>query len=338
MNKVLISIVMPVYNGEKLLRSSIDSVVSQTASNWELILVDDGSTDSSNKICVEYANSDKRINLFSIDNSGPAIARNTGLNNASGDYCIFIDSDDLLENKAIEKLTLLVLKQELDVVFYGYYTGLLNEDNYITKSVVRGEKQLHESNKSFKSSFEKMHQIGFTHPVWNKMFNLNLIRKHNIKFPKGLNISEDFIFNLQVYELAESVLITSEVLYHYVNHTWGSITTRFDEHKILAIHKVFKMSNAIMNRWNPRFTGLVNNEYIGNISVYINSMFNKDCLLTYQSKRKKVIVIINNNQVKSCLNNFIPHNIRNRIIAILLRLKQPDLLLMTGKISRLLKA
>ena len=100
----LISIIVPVYKAEKHLSECIDSIISQTYENFELILIDDGSPDNSGKICDEYAEKDKRIRAIHKENGGVSSARNTGLDNASGEYITFIDSDDFVDKQYLEKL------------------------------------------------------------------------------------------------------------------------------------------------------------------------------------------------------------------------------------------
>lgn len=96
-----ISIITPVYNTQKYLKRCIESVLSQTYSNIELLLIDDGSTDESGKICDEYANKDSRVKVFHITNGGPSRARNIGLENATGNYILFVDSDDWVDNQFV---------------------------------------------------------------------------------------------------------------------------------------------------------------------------------------------------------------------------------------------
>ena len=108
-NQALISVIIPVYNVEEYLCECVDSVLVQTYQNFEIILVDDGSTDSSGRICDEYAEKDSRISVIHQENRGPSKTRNTGLNNANGKYIYFLDSDDYIENNALELLVVIAI-------------------------------------------------------------------------------------------------------------------------------------------------------------------------------------------------------------------------------------
>ena len=115
-NEPLISIIVPVYNVEKYLSKCIDSIINQTYKNIEIILIDDGSTDSSGAICDKYALVDSRIHVLHIENSGVSNARNVGLNHATGDYIGFVDSDDYIEPNMYELLLEELIADDVDVV------------------------------------------------------------------------------------------------------------------------------------------------------------------------------------------------------------------------------
>lgn len=148
----LVSIIIPVYNTETYLRACLDSVVDQSYKNLEIILINDGSTDSSKQICDEYARNDARITVFHIENSGPSVARNLGLDTAKGEYFAFIDSDDMYHYQFIEILMSGFTDSSIDVSFCNFTQGkfdktqiswrrmdfqhfYLNFKNYLTKVV-----------------------------------------------------------------------------------------------------------------------------------------------------------------------------------------------------------
>ena len=121
MSSIKFSIIIPVYNVEKYLNECVDSVLNQTYKYMEIILVDDGSTDSSPQICDSYAEKDNRIRAIHKENGGLSSARNAGIKNMTGDYVLFLDSDDFWDNnKALEHLSYIISEQKPDVVCYGY--------------------------------------------------------------------------------------------------------------------------------------------------------------------------------------------------------------------------
>ena len=114
---MLISVIVPVYNAEKYLRECLDSIVNQTYKNIEIILVDDGSTDGSGAICDEYADKDVRIKVYHIPNGGASNARNLGIDNADGEYLMFVDSDDIILPYVVERAIKLALEHNADIVY-----------------------------------------------------------------------------------------------------------------------------------------------------------------------------------------------------------------------------
>ncbi|SFL31973.1 glycosyltransferase family 2 protein [Proteiniphilum acetatigenes] len=329
-----ISIVIPVYNSEKLLGKSVKSVIDQSNNNWELILVNDGSTDNSGKICDEYSKSDKRIRTIHIENAGSANARNVGIEKLTGDYCIFMDSDDFLEQTAIERLSVILSNEKYELVFYGYFCDTLLDNKYLTSDSRSADNMTYISNIEFKNNFFSLDAINFTHPVWNKMYKVELIRNNNILFPEKVNMSEDYIFNLQVYEKVSYIHISSAILYHYVSHRYGSITTKFDISRINSAHLAYKKSLAIIERWNPLYINQVENEYVKNVSVYINSMFNKECFLSFKNKRDIVKSILNNQDLNNCIRTFRPVDYRNKIFSILVKKRKANLILVIVILQR----
>ena len=114
----LVSVVMPVYNVEKYLAEAVDSVLRQTYDAWELILVDDGSTDTSGEMCDSYANKDCRIRAIHQDNAGLSGARNTGMANAKGEYLLFVDSDDYISNTALQDMIETTREEKADYILF----------------------------------------------------------------------------------------------------------------------------------------------------------------------------------------------------------------------------
>ena len=117
-----VSVIIPIYNSEKYLHECLDSVINQTYKDIEIILVDDGSTDKSSSICDEYAKKDERIKVFHTSNNGPSHARNIGIDNATGEYIVFQDSDDYIELNMIEDTVKEALKSDSDLVISGHKT------------------------------------------------------------------------------------------------------------------------------------------------------------------------------------------------------------------------
>lgn len=186
-----VSIIVPIYNVEKYLSKCIESILSQTYKNIEIILVNDGSLDNSAQICDEYAKKDDRIIVIHKANGGVSSARNAGLDIATGKYIGFVDPDDYIENNMYELMVNKIEKYKADIAICGY--DYINE-NYTIERYYHIQQDEILTQKQFMSmQFDMPPTI--RHVVWNKLFIAKTLKK--IRFPEGINSSED------VYVLAE---------------------------------------------------------------------------------------------------------------------------------------
>lgn len=203
------SIIVPVYKAEHYLTHCIDSILTQTYPNFELLLINDGSPDNSGKICDEYALKDSRIRVFHKKNEGVSSARNTGLENINGKWIAFIDSDDWVEKDWLESYVKSIEKQNYDIVFQGY---TCEYPQYSQKHFLQNSPTDY-----IESIFclEKNDLFGWT---WNKAFQASVIQKHNIRFNPLLNVNEDLLFTLLFCSYAQSISILPSTKYHYIIH------------------------------------------------------------------------------------------------------------------------
>ena len=217
----LVSIIVPVYNTEKYLTTCINSLITQTYKNIEIILVDDGSKDNSGKICDEFANLDNRIKVIHKENGGVSSARNTGLQNASGKWITFVDGDDFIDSTMVEKLV--QKSSEVDIVFCR-----------MVKDYSNGEKALFYETCLEKTCLapydlqyiihDRIHQekdgkfitdcnMGV---VWRSLLKLETIQKANLQFINGIKELEDRLFIMKYLSLCKKASLVDEYLYHYV--------------------------------------------------------------------------------------------------------------------------
>jgi glycosyltransferase involved in cell wall biosynthesis len=183
-NCVYFSVIVPVYNVDNYLVQCIDSILFQTYSNFELLLIDDGSTDSSSYICNKYAKKDSRVRVFHKDNGGVSSARNRGIEESKGDYIVFIDADDWIDN---DYLQCLMPNEKDDIVCCSY--KLEN----ITKEINDWGILLSESSNSTDFITNNITKFGFN-TVWAKVFRSDIIKQKHIRFNENISQCEDAIF------------------------------------------------------------------------------------------------------------------------------------------------
>ena len=212
-NSGLISVIIPVYNVEKYLRECVDSVLNQTYTNYEIILVDDGSTDSSGAICDEYAEEYDNVTVIHKENSGPSETRNAGISVAKGEYIYFLDSDDYIVPHTFEKLVETSEKQNSDIVFFDAVSFVDNKPDVHIKQGYKREYR-YESDTGL-SVFSKLNaNKEFKCAVYLMLIRKRLITDNEISFCEDAYMSEDLLFTFQLYCLAERVSQCSESLYY----------------------------------------------------------------------------------------------------------------------------
>lgn len=217
-----ISVIVPIYNREKYLDRCIQSIINQTYRDLEIILVNDGSTDSSGDICENYKKTDDRIRVIHQKNSGPSVTRNSGLKIASGDYISFIDSDDYIDKTAYETLTKYLNDQKIDVLNFGYYC--VNELNGHCQEVpTKGiPHNVIISKSDIREYIKTANKNTFLWFSCRNLFRRELLESNSIYFVDKI-LSEDSIFNMQAMLSADKILAVDEAFYYYVQ-TAGSLT------------------------------------------------------------------------------------------------------------------
>ena len=233
MEKCNFSIIVPIYNVEKYLSLCLDSILSQSLSNFEVLLIDDGSSDSSLSICDMYAKRDSRIKVFHKKNEGVSIARNIGLDNACGEWIVFVDADDLLEKRALESLLACAERGHSEVALAS--TDVLAFD---------GSRQKY---KSFEDCGKKDFLPIKHYALWGYIFKRSLIEKNKARFVPGLAYSEDRVFLYSMSRCCETMSMTSDVVYVYRKNSnsvcaSGNGVRKFEQH-ILAANCLQKMKN-----------------------------------------------------------------------------------------------
>lgn len=265
----MISVIVPTYNDEAYIGKCIESIIGQTYRDFELIVVNDGSTDNTLKIAESYQGRLPRYKVLSQENQGSGTARNHGLEQATGEYIVFVDADDWLEPAALE---ILINKEEQTSCDYIIAGGIVNEEGKITRP----------SNKAFycddpngiPKQLLELYLRGNTYAPWAKLFKRSIIEANNIRFP-NLRRSQDIVFNDIYMRYIHSVMLCSEAIYNFrINPTIvkdkfsrrnadfiiRAELSRIEVNKVLynsfidtmtALH--YKLSDNDLIRYNNRF-------------------------------------------------------------------------------------
>ena len=242
----LLSIIVPIYNVEQYLDRCIQSILNQTYQNLEIILVDDGATDCSGAIADSYAAKDKRIKVFHKENGGLSDARNYGLEHVTGDYILFIDSDDFIVNIMCERLITVASSNNADIVSCNYYIYRGDDDISIHTMSVQDDKRTFTGMDMLRYYLLKTEPFDLN-VVWNKIFKLDLFNGvEPVRFPKG-RVQEDNFTIFRLFLNANSIVTVNEPLYYYVQRA-GSIMANFTRRFMIdTIESHIYMSDYLMN-------------------------------------------------------------------------------------------
>lgn len=214
-----ISAIIPVYNSEKYLDRCLESLINQTLKDIEIILINDGSKDNSLLICKKYAKCDKRIILINKENEGVSIARNKGLEIATGEYITYLDSDDYLELNAFEEMYNIAINTNADIVLFNHYNGnsSINNVKFPKNKLLKGN-ELTQILKNANTDF-------FIPYCWRNIFK-NTDKQKQIKFKVNLKFGEDSLYNLESYLNAESMYCSDKAFYHYMPNPYSTMNNK----------------------------------------------------------------------------------------------------------------
>lgn len=240
--KELVSIIIPVYNSEEYIEQCIESLINQTYEEIEIIIVNDGSTDNSERIIEKYKVKDNRIVYFPQKNSGPSVARNQGISIASGKYILFVDSDDKVESSYVELLVDAMELSSSDLVCCGY-------KDFSEFGVIEHHDFPFNKTTSKEAIIEFVCQ-GTGGVLWSKLFKREIIMEHKLLMDKDIFMSEDLIFVLEYVCYCSSFSSINTFLYHYNRLNQNSISANISSHYLGNFIMVCKKIEGILGAIN----------------------------------------------------------------------------------------
>ena len=325
---IKISVIVPVYNVEKYLDRCLNSIVNQSLTEIEIILVDDGSSDNSPYICDKYEKEYDNISVIHKENQGLGMARNSGLELAKGEYVTFIDSDDYIHSDALKNLYNEAVKNGADTVLGNYCrvdsnNNILEQHAPIENKLFEGKKNIIDNVlKNMLGSPKEYHDdIYLNMAVWMGIYSNKIIRDNHLRFCSEREfISEDIIFDLDYYPLTQKVMITDKIYYYYCENQCSLTTSykkdRYEKNKILFLEidrKCKKLNLNVQERLDRSFIGRArqciyleasNNNYFRartNIKKICSDNYLKTKLKRYKNKnmpfKQRIFIFCMRNQL-----------------------------------------
>lgn len=294
-----LSVVVPMYNSEKYIERCINSIIGQDMKDMEVILINDGSTDKTKYIAKQYVAKYKNIKLIDKENNeGISAARNTGIKNATGEYIVFIDSDDEINNGMFKNMHELGKKSNSDVVMCSYLRKYKDFDVEIKANIKEDYIIYNRSDieKNIIHTFVENTEYGYYY-VWNKLYKKEFLEKNNIFFRKKIKFGEDWFFNLEVFDNINTFSYINKPYYNYFDNM-GSQSKNIDRDRIKLYLEGHKKNHYFINKYNLE-SKYVDTRLLEEIYVYIYSLLISND--TYKTKKNIIKSLSKNNQFLECL-------------------------------------
>lgn len=304
-----ISVIMPVYNVAEYLPKAIDSIINQSHKNFELFLVDDGSTDRSGKICDEYASKYSCIKVLHQKNSGAHNARNSALKLANGEYVCFFDSDDYVDRNMLSDLLEVAKKYNSDLVISGFYINTYyDSDKFIVLDYIPYTTNgIEIENFDNSSDFRKNSYLNFDrnmfYPPWNKMYKLSYLKDNKITFP--ITYRDDFPFVLSVIKDINNVTYVKKQYYHFLRKRSDSETQKYVENLYEKREEEHYEMLSLFSYWglqnDEKSKEMISRRYVDRIIECMVNLFNSECKLSNKDKESMISNYLHNDNFDLCI-------------------------------------
>lgn len=319
----MISIIMPIYNMEEHMEKAIDSVMNQTNQDFELILVDDGSTDNSLVMCKSYENKHQQIKVVTKENGGLSSARNAGISIAQGEYIQFIDPDDYIEKDLVENSYRIISANDVDLVITGMRKVLINDYDYKKDIVCENQSVGLYKNERFLADFVYFYSKLLLNSTCNKIYKKEIILNNNIESEIGLNRGQDLVFNLEYFKYSNSIYISNYIGYNYVSYgdVMQTATTKFKKDLLDNQEYLFSKVREFLiesNVYSGRNVNDFENIYITNLIGCIDNYFSTSSILTNHEILSILEIVQNSIIGKSGVIHYKPNSINQKIVYFLL--------------------
>lgn len=308
-NNYKISTIIPVYNQEKYIEKALKSIVNQTFQPYEILIINDASTDKTKDKCKEFRILYNNIRIINLKkNMGVSNARNIGIDNANGDYIHFIDSDDTIEKDMYESIIVETGNQEKDLIITG---TKYNENNKINIYIPqKGNINTLNEMKSFIKENCISGRRDIFNVVWNKLYKREFLLENNIRFDKYITFGEDFLFNLKCMRKTNSIYIINNAYYNYMRRfNEETLKTKFLRNKIYLRRLFYKKWIEFYKSYDIYEDVSKEMQIYEGFKIYmaIISVVNKNCRLKYKEKIEYINEFINFEN-SDCLFKYMENN------------------------------
>jgi glycosyltransferase involved in cell wall biosynthesis len=295
-----LSIVIPVYNIGSTIDRALKSIQRQSFKDYEIILIDDGSTDDTCEYLLKAAREDARLYVHTIENRGPGHARNYGVKLARGDYILFVDSDDVLIDGALELLIQKMDETKADLLIFGFILtdAQLNErSRYSFQNEIF---DLETDPKALSTTFSKLYRNNLLNQVWNKVYCRKLLVDRQIRFT-DYRYGEDRLYVFDAMQVAKRIATIEDCCYLYVVGKGSSLINQYYEPKLTCCRLIDERVRYLANLWganSPEDTAVFDYMYLKGMLSCMVQLFDKTCPLSRREKRRYMKNILQERQIR----------------------------------------
>lgn len=309
----LVSVIVPAYNVELYIDKCLRSIISQTYDNIEVIVIIDGAKDNSEEIARSVALEDDRISVYWQKNAGSGPARNYGLSMAKGEYIMFVDPDDWIENNMVECLIDEIENERVDLVTSGCVTDLYRNDEMVDNILESFEEEKIKDKVNVRNAYLRLFNMGALSAPTKKIYKKSIIDKYDIQFP-DLRRSQDIVFNYRYYDCIDSVKVCSSSYYHYrVDDEENSRKIPPTYYK--NIEFIYNDVCDLLTKWG---IDKGNEDFVEFCNHFLYAII---ALLRTLRKVDDISNITNNKAIRELVNNSTPNTAKQKIICGLIKMR-----------------
>lgn len=294
---------MPVYNVEDYLYRSIESIINQTYDKFELIIVNDGSTDNSEIICRRFENQDSRIKVFTQRNAGSGAARQFGIDESIGKYICFVDPDDFIHKDALETNVKIALQFEPDLITNDYFKYTKDKTGKTNISKQNQKLSGYFTRNEFIRHFSEYEYTG-SRALWNKLYKKRFLVDNNITF-SNQRTGQDAVFNYTVYKYINSIFINNEAFYYYDQSREGSAVKKYNKNRFNYEMNIAKKYEEMFDYWGVSggYSNNILNAYWSTVVAELVNITGSTSPLTLIESQESLKMILSNPEVISMFEN-----------------------------------
>ncbi|WP_165003213.1 MULTISPECIES: glycosyltransferase family 2 protein [unclassified Enterococcus] len=294
MNHPTFSIIVPVYNAEDTILRTLETLSQLDFPDYEVLLINDGSTDHTEQIISEFVKEDEKIRLITTKNQGPGLARNEGITRAKGKYLLFFDADDAPIKEVLSDYhTLLMEEPDSDLIISSFTFRTLSDEKLISEKDYLVPAYRYTSHELFVNDMYQLMNQQLMYVVWNKCYRRDIIEQHQIRF-KNYSSCEDRIFNLNYYEHCRQVILNPKIEYIYDFEGGKGITNKYNPNKFQTFKEFYELANFVTKEKDK--AGMASLFLKGTTSV-IFSIY-ETSTRTSKEKKQEAMQILNDEAIK----------------------------------------